>query len=74
MIMNAFTSGLRPAPEGLGLASLADSSLERRFYSWLGRSGAHYVCTVFGMGQEDAINSFTNAAVIGVAHRDGVIT
>jgi hypothetical protein len=72
MIINAFSNGLRLAPEGLGLASLADSNLERRFYSWLGCSGVRYVCTVFGTGQEGAISSFTDAAVIGVAHRDGV--
>ena len=72
MNMRTFTSGLRIAPEGLRLASLADSSLERRFYSWLGRSGNRYVCTVFRMGQEEAVSSFTDAAVIGVAHRDEV--
>jgi hypothetical protein len=72
MNMSTFTNGLRFAPEGLGLASLADSYLEHRFYSWLGRSGNRYVCTVFRSGQEHEVSSFTEAAIIGVVHRDEV--
>lgn len=40
MVKSTFANGMRSAPEGLGLASLADSHLEWRFYSWLGISGA----------------------------------
>jgi hypothetical protein len=72
MVKSTFASGMRLAPEGLGLASLADSHLERRFYSWLGISGTRYVCTVFQGGEEEAVSSFTDAAIIGVVHRDGV--
>ncbi len=71
MSSDIFSSGRPFAPEGLGLASLADSSLERRFYSWVGQSGNRYVCTVFHRGEEDAVGSFNDAAVIGVANSDG---
>lgn len=71
MRTNTHTTGPILSPAGLGLASLADSNLERRFYSWLGLSGTRYVCTVFLIGEDEALSSFTEAAIIGVAHRDG---
>lgn len=72
MPMSTFAGGMRSAAEGLALAALVDSYLERRFYSWVGLSGARYICTVFGAGDAEAISSFTGAAIIGVAHNDGV--
>jgi hypothetical protein len=51
MFMSTFTTDEPLAPAGFGLASLAASNLERRFYSWLGRSGRRYVCTVFRNGE-----------------------
>ena len=74
MVTSAFARdfGHRPASTGLPLASLAASSLDRHYYSWLGISGTRYVCTVFKAGQEAVIRAFTAACIIGVTQRGGV--
>jgi hypothetical protein len=72
MVMSIITTVGTFAPAGLGLASLAASNLERRFYSWLGKSGRRYVCTVFRNGEGEALGSFTDASIVGVAHRDEI--
>lgn len=62
----------RSVAEGLPLASLVGSRMASRFYSWLGLSGARYVCTIFGAGEEETLACFEGAIVIGVSQRDGV--
>jgi hypothetical protein len=72
MATSVFTMSGTFAPAGHGLASLAASNLERRFYSWLGKSGQRYVCTVFRNGDDETLSSFVDASIVGVAHRDEV--
>jgi hypothetical protein len=62
----------RPIAEGLPLASLVGSRMASRFYSWLGLSGARYVCTIFRAGEEETLACFEGAIVIGVSQKDGV--
>lgn len=55
------------------LASLAGSVLGPRFHAWYGRSRRRYVCSVFAVGETDAmmgLPDFNRAAVIA-AGRDG---
>ena len=72
MVTSMNTADGKFAPAGLGLASLTASNLERRFYAWLGKSGRRYVCTVFRNGEGEVLGSFTDASIVGVAHRDEV--
>ncbi|MFY9629330.1 MAG: hypothetical protein WAK03_14425 [Methylocystis sp.] len=59
------------APQGQKLASLDESELRERFYSWRGASGRRYVCSIFSVADQEMIAGFSGAAVIGVANAAG---
>jgi hypothetical protein len=54
---------------GMPLVALSGGGLARRFHSWYGRSGRRYVCSVFELSDEsamEAVRHYGDAVVLAV--------
>jgi hypothetical protein len=63
---------MKNGADGVELAALAHTDLERNFYCWRD-SNARYVCSVFPIEQANVVSEFSDVAILGVERRGEVV-